>query len=777
MEISAPYNFVPLSSTVVFPKWADAVSHDIPFEEGISGTITCELTTVSPVYVRNGGNWEKNEKCNDILEKPEAQSFFKVGNEYIIPGTSLKGMIRNVVEIASFGKMCSVADKRYAVRDLQNFKLYGHHMTASPGGIYTPKPKAAWLIADKEGKWHLQPCTFVRVEQIDLARMPNGIAIGDKLNGAYPCSVEKYEDLWGSRSKTVRFDLMKDYIGNVKQHHNHSSPDFRDNEFKKSLTVQKLCRAIEADGFKFSLRNNVKTVGWLNELLQVQDLWAQMETKKNPIPTDPKILELKKEYAHSKKLKDLKTINRALLNHAYGRVAPTFQQKWLRYEKAENLGNKGSEEGMLVFTGQPSSSKHMEFIFVDVPNSKPIPLQSDGTALSATGEKKRDIRREFEFVNCSNGNLSKEWAYWHKKLGEKDGRVPVFYLEDEGTITSMGLALMYKLPYEYTILEAIGHTSKEHLNMKEAQEHKADFADVIFGYVGLKKQGKEKSLRGRISFSSAIADSDSIQHLEKVETVLGAPKPTYYPIYLEQPNPKSKEGYKTFMDSDCKISGWKRYPARRNEIIPKASEMPKALTEKVKTVFDPIRLKAGAKFTFTIHVHNLLPVELGALLWALTWGGESNYVHSLGMGKSLGYGQVKIDSLVPCLVKAADSRSPYDCNVERLIKEYADYMKARLKEEADKGKKAAAPKNQPTSDFAPKCATIKASMDSENLWCSSDQMKQLLAMVDPEYYDCAKQKERLRPMKLGMRREDNEFVNMKDARLALKPYAGEQANG
>lgn len=49
---------------------------------------------------------------------------------------------------------------------------------------------------------------------------------------------------------------------------------------------------------------------------------------------------------------------------------------------------------------------------------------------------------------------------------------------------------------------------------------------------------------------------------------------------------------------------------------------------------------AGTKFRARIRGHNLRPTELGALVWALEFGGEQKLVHSLGMGKPYGYGQV-----------------------------------------------------------------------------------------------------------------------------------------
>ncbi len=52
--IRSPYNFVPVSDKVFFPDWADQISHDIPFSDGISGKITLEIEAQTPIFVRNG---------------------------------------------------------------------------------------------------------------------------------------------------------------------------------------------------------------------------------------------------------------------------------------------------------------------------------------------------------------------------------------------------------------------------------------------------------------------------------------------------------------------------------------------------------------------------------------------------------------------------------------------------------------------------------------------------------------------------------------------------
>jgi CRISPR-associated protein (TIGR03986 family) len=112
--IKAPFNFVPVSDNVFFPDWADKISHDIPFEDGESGTIELKITAESPVFVRNGHTKQDAENKTDNYK-----SFSNLDGKYFIPATSIKGAVRNVLEIISSSKMSNIANTRYSLRDLQ----------------------------------------------------------------------------------------------------------------------------------------------------------------------------------------------------------------------------------------------------------------------------------------------------------------------------------------------------------------------------------------------------------------------------------------------------------------------------------------------------------------------------------------------------------------------------------------------------------------------------------------------------------------------------------
>ncbi len=127
--ITAPFNFVPLNKRVFFPDWADRVSHDIPFEDSQSGVIDITITAKSPIFVRDH---EKQEE------------FCQHNGQYYIPGSSIKGMVRSVLEILSFSKMSQFNDDTYAVRDLRNRELYMSKMTPE-------KTFCGWLKKTEDG--------------------------------------------------------------------------------------------------------------------------------------------------------------------------------------------------------------------------------------------------------------------------------------------------------------------------------------------------------------------------------------------------------------------------------------------------------------------------------------------------------------------------------------------------------------------------------------------------------------------------------------------------
>ncbi|HQK26141.1 MAG TPA: TIGR03986 family CRISPR-associated RAMP protein, partial [Synergistaceae bacterium] len=283
---------------------------------------------------------------------------------------------------------------------------------------------------------------------------------------------------------------------------------------------------------------------------------------------------------------------------------------------------------------------------------------------------------------------------------------------------SMGLAMMYRLPYAHSIHETIRHTNPRHCDGGVL-----DLGEQIFGRVE-----DQDALRGRVAVETLVAEGKP-QPMPVVSTVLGAPKPTFYPNYVKQHTDVQGNltgNYKTYMNADAEIRGWKRYlpPKDGEKPTPKAP-----LTENVATAFRP--LPPGTVFSGRVVGHNLRPREMGALVWALTWGGNSQLRHILGMGKPYGYGSVTVE-IVKADLRWNDPTKTDDLTLESCRKAFEDAMEKWWGTTGEKGS-----------------------------WKGSDQVRALLALANP---GTPWPHGRAYPVLEG---RNNEFVDAKIGRLVL----------
>lgn len=163
-SIDAPYNFVPLAEWVYIPQWGWRVSHDLPFRNGLSGHLDLTITAHTPILV--GREQRRGERACD--QHPGQVHPYQLPDRcYALPGTALKGMIRNVVEIAGFSRMGMVDERRLGVRDLTGgLPAYQSKMSETVAfNTFKAKAKSGWLSFDAAfGAWMIQPCEYARVE-------------------------------------------------------------------------------------------------------------------------------------------------------------------------------------------------------------------------------------------------------------------------------------------------------------------------------------------------------------------------------------------------------------------------------------------------------------------------------------------------------------------------------------------------------------------------------------------------------------------------------------
>lgn len=111
----APYNFVPLNKKVVVSEFSDEClpPFDIYSENLLSGYIELEMKTMTPLFI--GGKSKEKDK-NKPQEKPREVEFFAPNGRPRIPGSSIRGMVRTLVEIASHGSFNTFNDDQLYYR-------------------------------------------------------------------------------------------------------------------------------------------------------------------------------------------------------------------------------------------------------------------------------------------------------------------------------------------------------------------------------------------------------------------------------------------------------------------------------------------------------------------------------------------------------------------------------------------------------------------------------------------------------------------------------------
>ena len=275
------------------------------------------------------------------------------------------------------------------------------------------------------------------------------------------------------------------------------------------------------------------------------------------------------------------------------------------------FGQNG-EAGTIVFTGQPGvrkqkynekkrkmiwSGKFFEFVFPERIENTDVPVPEQ-------------VFKAFESIHQN----SSDYVDFRRKQLRSGESIPIFFIyDDEGNIDTMGISYMYKFPAFNSVYNGIP------IALLKQDRH--DLCDCIFGYTG-----KLESLKGRVQFASAKLQGNAT-FAHDVRLALAKPHPSYYPLYLGKGQ--------TWNTERIEIAGRKRYPVRsENAIVGNEG------TDNMSRIIRP--LGSGSIFKGFVYFHNLRPIELGALVSAIDFCQHGDCKHSIGQGKPLGYGKVRL---------------------------------------------------------------------------------------------------------------------------------------
>jgi CRISPR-associated protein (TIGR03986 family) len=288
------------------------------------------------------------------------------------------------------------------------------------------------------------------------------------------------------------------------------------------------------------------------------------------------------------------------LKKAFG-AGPEF-----KYGDLYKFDANGDFEGTIVFYGT-IDNKHYDFVFGN------------------------DTLEQFQVSDTLISNMEQlDIPLW--KFHKNKDRIPVFFKSEDNKVKHFGFSKLYRLNNG----NSVGNL---YHNYKYNEKNINDFAETIFG-----KSDNNESLKGRLFFSNAKCIFKPEEILNTETRVLSSPKSSYYPAYIKQADENGKTiKYNTYIDSNSKLSGFKRYPVH-NSIKPNGDSD----NENIPSSFEP--LPKDTKFSCKVRFHNLKKEELGALLSSITFhDSKEKLYHTIGGAKPYGYGKVelKIVNIIP----------------------------------------------------------------------------------------------------------------------------------
>lgn len=258
---SAPYNFVPLPEQVVTAvTTADQLPDHDRFglqPDRYSGYFTVRLETLSPLFVRGMLSTQPRKQGGSEYDQAEAEKmgqqppngdfhlamknkpeffFTRREQEPVIPGSSLRGMLRSLLEIVSYSKVQWVTDKQLFFRTVDDTAVGVHYrdrMVQMDKGQddVTQKGKVkvegGFLRYDREkDRYFIKKCQVRRIPREADEKRPTVTAGTELYDGKppsllprwkgqphqhQPCWVQLTDD--GSRLAEVRWQQPADLVG------------------------------------------------------------------------------------------------------------------------------------------------------------------------------------------------------------------------------------------------------------------------------------------------------------------------------------------------------------------------------------------------------------------------------------------------------------------------------------------------------------------------------------------------------------------------------------
>jgi CRISPR-associated protein (TIGR03986 family) len=568
VNLSSPYNFVEPPNKVLETPWGNSEllksedgnpTHERPYAEAISGSFEVDWTFEEPFLI--GGTEKK-----DDFDQP-----VKYDGEYVIPGASIRGMLRNVLEITTATRITLMdREKRFAFRDFSFDSNLGYKWLHVACGTYfnnNQQREAANLMVNKFIKagylvppckdafnnkasmnsWKLIPCEFARIEKSEAWQLIR------------PNNKEQFSgDAWLEGDIYKRYKHVEDNI----------------------------------------LKHFECNVGIRDTNERIDRKWHQA----NPLNVHPPQHRIKKS---NKKSGTISLVGDGVNNTS-----------WLFHYDKKSISDA-----------------------IDVP---------------------QEVMENFIDAHSNDTGNTVALDFWQEiNANDASQHIPVLYIKRDEPGSDIPLAQQFfislsrflKMPHAYSIGEMAENSNAP---FHKDIDGNLDFVQALFGHIpdeDVENELVDKPLtqawKTRVFFRHGALTTPA----EQLETknVIGAtcsPRASFSPYYLRPKAGESSQNH--WSDKNARLAGVKRYPIRKGykPFADEKSHTPAAHESKMCFVKNK-HANTGTQFRAPIKLHNVHPIELGGLLWAIGFCGldksedEKIWRHAMGRGKPRGYGQLR----------------------------------------------------------------------------------------------------------------------------------------
>lgn len=631
-ELTAPYRFVAIPDRIVKAQIETKfASLGFPIPNGFCGEIEVEWTFETPMLI-------------GVEDEKGVAGPLRLGEDYVIPGATLRGMMRAAMSIVTRARLAQVnANHRYGVRDFTHplFKESAGTQRLAWGNV-----RAGWLRKCELGKTKKEKDRRVTSDRDEDPR--------ETTNEDEDARDATKSDLELSDYVLTPCDKAMVRIRALPRQFNQGGPT-DSGEWHQAWLKKKLAERYE-------------TARYIQEKRDKRAIFDfEKRSKPTPFAPDPTATDHvipggggagSGWFVFSNYSPSLKNVDAAVLD---------AQQA----------------------SPRPGDQKKREYVFFDRSGANEIRL----------------TRRDFENFERINSKPSKtksvpdgSYAVLSPTL-EHGNRIPVFYVGDPGCDDpdfAMGLTRLFKLPHKYSVGDVLLR-QKEH----KIKPSDPDMVEALFGHVydrkdlGISEEDAERlppgsvARKGRLAFGFArLSSATPAAPTGIITTTAMAPRASYAPYYLRGPIKDWTDIATSGREGDARLAGRKRYfprfPADRVAGAPKTIENTLAKRKSQITNETDSRLRLlepkapGGQLCFpgAIRLHNVTAEEIGAVLWTLMFGGDPSKRHMIGRAKNAGAGQAKAVvtklSLVP---NSKSDQKPEHMEIAPFLRDFETYMR------------------------------------------------------------------------------------------------------